>query len=87
MCPAITSGSIAVLQGLNQGEGSVNSSSDVDGVGGRVLNCKHGIESEDQTDKLGEAQERSEQEFVGHVILNESGHGNRLGVVGGRWAG
>ena len=32
-----------------------NSSFDVDGVVGRVTNCKHGIESEDEKDKVGEA--------------------------------
>ena len=91
LCPVITSCLIAVLQGSNQGKGSVNSSSDVDGVVSRVLNCKHGIEFEDEADKLGEAQERSQEKvavgIVGNVNLNESGDGNRLGVVGGRWAG
>ena len=48
LCLALTSGWIAVLQGLNHWKGSVNSLSDVDGVGGRVSNCKHGIESEDE---------------------------------------
>lgn len=57
----MTSGSIAALLGLNCGEGSANSSIDVDGVGGRVTDCKHGIESEDEKDKLGEAQERNEE--------------------------
>ena len=58
----MTSGLIAALRGLNDGEGSANMSSDVDGVGGRVSNRKHGIESKDETDKAGEAQERSEEE-------------------------
>ena len=33
---------------LNHNEASANSSSDVDGVGGRVPNCEEGIESEDE---------------------------------------
>ena len=40
LCLAITSGLMAVLQGLNRGEGSVNSSSNVDDAGSRVPNCK-----------------------------------------------
>ena len=49
LCLAITSSFlIAVLQGLNHWEGSVTSLSDVDGVGGRVPNCKHGIECADE---------------------------------------
>ena len=43
LCLAIMSGLMAVLQGLNRGEGSVNSSSDINGAGSRVPNCKHGI--------------------------------------------
>ena len=40
LCLAITNGLIAVLRGLNQWEGRVNSLSDVDGVGGRVQSSK-----------------------------------------------
>ena len=85
LCLAITSGLIAVLQGLNHWEGSVNSVCDFDGVGGRAPNCKHGIESEDE----GARTKRGKVAvgIVGNVNLNESGEGNRLGVVGGRWAG
>ena len=55
---------MAALRELNRGEGSANSSSDVDDVGGTVSNCKHGIESEDETDKVKEAQERSEEKVA-----------------------
>ena len=52
---------MAVRRGLNRGDGSANSSSDVDGVGGNMLNCEHGLASEDKTDEVGEVQERSEE--------------------------
>jgi len=61
LCLAMTSGLMAALRGLNRGDGSANSSSDVDGVGGNVPNCEHGLEDEDETDEVGEAQERSEE--------------------------
>jgi len=48
LCLAMTSGLIAALRGLSRIEGSANSSSDVDDVGGRVPNCKHGMQSEDK---------------------------------------
>ena len=56
--------------GLNRGEGSVNSSSDVDGIDGRVPNRENGLKSEDETGEVGEAQEGSEEEvgqFVGNI--------------------
>jgi hypothetical protein len=58
LCLAITSSLMAALRALNHGDGSANSSSDVDG---RVPNCEHRIESEDDMDDVGEAQERSEE--------------------------
>ena len=61
LCLAITSGLMAARRGLNRGDGSANSSSDVDGVGGSVPNREHGLESEDEADEVGEAQERSEE--------------------------
>ena len=93
LCLAMTSSLIAALWGSNRGEGSPNSSSDVDDVGGSVSNCKHGIESEDETDKVGEAQERSEEK-LGWVDVRicrkrqpeRVRDGTRLRVVGGRWA-
>ena len=39
----------------------MNSSSDVDGIGGEVLNHENELRSEDGTDEVGEAQERSEE--------------------------
>ena len=54
----------AIIKGTlieNRGEGSVNSSSDVDGIGGEVPNCENGLKSEDETGEVGEAQERSEE--------------------------
>ena len=61
LCLAMTSSLIA-LRESNRGEGSPNLSSDVDDVGGRVSNCRH--RSEDETDKVGEAQERGEEKVV-----------------------
>ena len=61
LCLAITSGSMAARQGLNPGDGSANSSSDVDSVGGSVPKREHGLESEHDADEVGEAQERSEE--------------------------
>ena len=57
----MTSGLMATRQGLNQGDGSANPSSDVDSVGGNVLNLEHGLEYEDETDEVREAQERNEK--------------------------
>ena len=45
---------IAALQGLNWGEGSESSSSDIDGARGRVLNHKNGPESADEMDVVEE---------------------------------
>ena len=48
----------------------MNSSSDVDGIGGRVPNRENGLKSEDATDEVGEAQERNEEgvrPFVGDI--------------------
>jgi len=56
----MTSGSIAARRGLNRGEGSANSSSEVDGVGGNIPKRGYVPESEDETDEVGEPQERSE---------------------------
>ena len=39
----------------------MNSSSDVDGIDGGVPNLENGVESEDETDEVGEAQGRSEE--------------------------
>ena len=50
---------MAAQRGLNRIRGE-NSSSNVGGVGGNVPNCEHGLESEDETDEVGEAQEGSE---------------------------
>ena len=47
----------------------MNSSSDVDGVGGRVPNRENGLKSEDETGEVGEAQEGSE-EGVGQLVGN-----------------
>ena len=54
----MTSGLMATRQGLNQGDGSANPSSDVDSV---VPNLEHGLEYEDETDEVDEAQERNEK--------------------------
>ena len=61
LCLAMTSGLMAARRGLNRGDGSANSSSDVDGVGGSVPNREHGLESEDEADEVGEPQERSDE--------------------------
>lgn len=58
---AMTSGLMAARQGLNQGDGSTNPLSDVDSVGGNVPNLELGLEYEDETDEVGEAQERNEE--------------------------
>ena len=58
LCLAMTSGLMAARRGLNRRDGSANSSPD---VGGNVPNCEHGLESEDETDEVGEAEERSEE--------------------------
>ena len=47
----------------------MNSSSDVDGIGGRVPNHENGLKSEDETGEVGEAQEGSE-EGVGQCVGN-----------------
>ena len=54
-------GLIAALQGLNCGEGSESSSSDIDGARGRVLNHENGPESEDEMDVVEEGHGRSEE--------------------------
>ena len=59
LCLAKANSLIAALGGLNHGEESTNLSSEVDDLEGSVSNCKHGIESEDETDKVGEVHERS----------------------------
>ena len=61
LCLAKANGLIAALGGLNHRAGSANLSSEVDGLDGRVSNCKHRIESEDETDKVGEVLGRSEE--------------------------
>jgi hypothetical protein len=61
LCLAMTSGLMAARRGLNRGGGSPNSWFDVDGVGGNVPNREHGLESEDETDEVGEVQERNEE--------------------------
>ena len=58
LCLAMKSGLMAARRGLNHGDGSVNSSSD---VGGDMPNREHGLESEDETDEVEEVQERSEE--------------------------
>ena len=88
LCLAMTSGLTVVLRGLNCGEGSANSSFDVNGVGGRVTNCKHGIESKYEMDKVGSAQKRSQEKVgMGDVGICRKRRPDRLRVVGGRWAG
>ena len=54
-------GLIAALQGLNCGEGSESSSSDIGGARSRVLNHKNGLESEDEMDVVEEGHGRSEE--------------------------
>ena len=49
------------VQGLNRRDGSANPSSDVDDVGGSMLNCERGLGSEGETDEVGEPQERREE--------------------------
>ena len=61
LCLAMTSGLMAARRELKRGDGSANSSSDVDGVGGSAPNRKHGLESEDEADEVGEPQERSDE--------------------------
>jgi len=51
-----------------RGYESTNLSSDVDSIGGNVLNREHGLESEVEMDKVGEGQERNE-EGVGITVL------------------
>ena len=83
----MTSGFTVALRGFNCGEGSANSSFDVNGVDGRVPNCKHELGSEDETDKVEEAQERSEEKVgMGEVGIWRKRQPERLRVVG-RWAG
>ena len=53
----MTSGLTATRRGLNRGDERANFSSDVDGLGGDVPNREHGLESEDETDEVGKAQE------------------------------
>ena len=53
----------------DRGEGSVNLSSDVDGIGGEVPNRENGLKSEDETDGVGEAQKGSKEE-VGQLVGN-----------------
>ena len=60
LCLAMICGLRAPQWGFNRGYGSTNSSSNVSGVGGNVPNCDHGLEFEDETDEVGEAQEGSE---------------------------
>ena len=61
LCLAMTSGLMAARRGLNRGDRSANSSSDIDGVGGSVPNREHGLESEDEADEVGELQEQSDE--------------------------
>ena len=61
LCLAMTSGLMAARRGLNRGDGSANSSSAVDGVGGSVPNREHGLDSRDEADEVGEPQERSDE--------------------------
>lgn len=49
---------MATRQGLNRGDGSANPSSHIDSV---VPNLEHGLEYEDETDEVREAQERNEK--------------------------
>ena len=49
---------MASRQGLNREDGSANLSSDVDSV---VPNLEHGLDYEDETDEVGEAQEQNEK--------------------------
>ena len=55
-------GLIAALQGLNCGEGSESSSSDIGGARGRVLNDKNGPECEDEINAVEEGHGRNEEE-------------------------
>lgn len=54
---------MAARQGLNRGDVSANPSSDVDSVGGNVRNLELGLEYEDDTDEVGEAQEEMKREL------------------------
>ena len=63
LCLAMTCSLMAPQRGFNHGYRSTNSLSDVSGVGGNVLNCEHGLESEDETDEVGVVQEQSEVEI------------------------
>ena len=82
---------MATRQGLNRGDESSNPSSDVDSI---VPNLEHRLEYDDETDEVGEAQERNEKgdrmcgygnlyETSVSVDLNESGDGIRLVAVVG----
>lgn len=52
LCLVMTSGLLAAGQALNHSDGSANSSSDVDGVGGGVPNC---AEAEGEMDDVEDA--------------------------------
>ena len=58
------------IEPQRNGEGSANLSSEVDSVDGSVSNRKHGIESEDETDKVGEVHERNKEK----VGMDECGN-------------
>jgi len=58
---AMTSGLLAARRELDHEDGSTDSLSDVDGVGGNMPNREHGLESDVETDEVGEAQERNEE--------------------------
>ena len=61
LCLAMTSSLLSPRRGLEYEDGSANWSPDADSVDDNVPNRKHGLESEDETDKVGEAQGRSEE--------------------------
>ena len=61
LCLAMTSSLLSARRGLEYEDGSTNSSPDADSVDDNMPNRKHSLECEDETDKAGKAQERSEE--------------------------
>ena len=62
LCLAMTSSLLSARRRLESEDESANWSPDADSADDNMPNRKHGLESEDETDKVGEAQERSEEE-------------------------
>ena len=61
LCLAMTSSLLSARRRLEYEDGSANWSPDADSVDGNMPNRKHGLECEDETDKAGKVQERSEE--------------------------